>query len=773
MIESRSAIETQRRNSTGFAPEYLALIDQVKEVIFQTDAEGHWVFLNPAWTEITGFSISESLGRSFVEFVHPDDRAENQRKFQPLIRRQKDYCRHEVRYLHQSGGYRWIEVFARLIVNLEGHAAGTVGTLRDVTERRRAEERFRVLFEYSSDAHLIFDENGIIDCNNAALALLRCSKEQILGLHPARLSPERQPDGRLSMEKCAEMDRIATERCRHRFEWTHRRFDGTEIPVEVTLTPVQLDGKRVLLVVWHDLSERKAAEAALNAAKEAAEAANRAKSDFLAIMSHEIRTPMNGVVGMTGLLLGTALSDEQRHYAETVQASAQSLLTVINDILDYSKIEAGRLSIEPVRFDLKQCMTDVAGLLRPKAAQKSLDFQLDYSAQLATRFVGDPIRIRQIIMNLGDNAIKFTRSGKVRIEVSGEDCDGFETKLRFKVIDTGIGIPVEVQPRLFEKFTQADSSTTRKFGGTGLGLAICKRLTALMGGDISMQSEAGKGTTFTLSLCLPRNLCPTCPDESTAPAADLYSTPALDVSVAPRVLLAEDNVINQALAVALLGKMGCKVDIAHNGLEAVRMARDNSYSFILMDCQMPEMDGYEATALIRQAEPPGVRVPIIAVTANAMQGDRDRCISQGMDDYLSKPIVPNDLRKTLQRWAAQAEEKPASPAFDLNLALDRMEGDRALFNALATSFVSNLPQQILKLKAHVDKRDARQVSLVAHTVKGSTAMFAATRVTSAAAELESTGAKGDWDQILPLFAQLESEAATLVEELRSAIKTAG
>jgi PAS domain S-box-containing protein len=803
-IEERSQIEEALRESEH---RYRSVVDEVKEVIFQMDEQGNWTFLNRAWGEITGFAIEEAMGQNFLDFVHPDDRKAHWEKMRPLIEGRKDQCHHEVRYLTATGGIRWIEVFARLTVNAEGKVAGRAGTLTDITERRRAEERFRVLFEYSSDAHLLFDETGIFDCNNATLVMMRCSKDQLIGEKPGSLSPERQPDGRLSAEKGAEMVRIAMEKGYHRFDWTQRKFDGADFPVEVALTPVTIDGRRVSLAVWHDLTERKKVELALEKAKEAAESANHAKSDFLAVMSHEIRTPMNGVIGMTGLLLGTPLNQDQKHYAETVRNSGQSLLTIINDILDYSKIEAGRMTIEPIPFDLKSTLDEVLGLLSPKATQKGLEVILKYPENLGRRFIGDPGRIRQIVMNLSDNAIKFTKKGSVTIDLTASKVADTEAALIFRIIDTGIGIPAEVQPKLFDKFTQADSSTSRKFGGTGLGLAICKQLAHLMRGSIRLESQLGVGTTFTFELPLfvdQRIVLPPRDEDANAQAED---APLFVGSFTPRVLVAEDHPVNQTLATALLKRLGCDVELANNGAEAIEMAGRTTYDLILMDCQMPDIDGYAATAELRAHEKPMVRVPIVALTANAMQGDRDRCLAAGMDDYISKPICPKTLRRTVQRWvevppetappkppakssniaeklaALEAAKPPAAPvaattptdsaapdlAFDEVRAMQRVGGDRDLFVALARSMTTTLPAQLQNLEHSFNERDAKKFYIAAHSIKGASSMFDAGPLTKVAARLEIAGKDALWDDCAAALPEFRAESDRFLIALKSTL----
>ncbi len=443
----------------------------------------------------------------------------------------------------------------------------------------------------------------------------------------------------------------------------NKRKDGSLYTEEMTITPVPGEQGRIthFIAIKSDVTERVRVQQALKQAKAEAEAANEAKSSFLASMSHELRTPLNGVIGMASLLLDSELTPEQRECADIIHSAASSLLTLVNDILDFSKIEAGKLELETLEFDLRTAVREVVKVTALTARQKKLKLETAIDPAVPRQVKGDAARLRQILTNLTSNAVKFTPEGKVTIHVGLQDQDGTRARIRFTVRDTGIGIPKQRLGKLFQRFSQVDSSITRKYGGTGLGLAIAKLLTERMGGRIGVESEEGKGSTFWFTVELETLPDPAQPVPARDPAGSENNDTLRCRRKSPqgcRVLVVEDNTINQKVALRMLERFGCRPEIAANGREAIQALSREPYDIVLMDVQMPEVDGLEATRLIRDPNSTVLdhHIPIIAMTASAMRGDRETCLKAGMDDYVAKPLDPGQLEEIIHKWL------PVSPA---------------------------------------------------------------------------------------------------------------
>jgi len=409
-----------------------------------------------------------------------------------------------------------------------------------------------------------------------------------------------------------------------------------------------------------DITEQQRIENELKSASEAAQAANRAKSHFLANMSHEIRTPVNGMLGMTELLLDSPLNELQRHYARTIHSSGAALLDIVNDILDISKIEAGRMSLEPIDVTLAELIRETMAMFTTLAEQKNLLLRCGIGPEIPKRVLVDPVRLQQVLVNLLGNAIKFTERGSILLEVSRErspdDGSADSAMLRFVVHDTGIGIDAAAQDKLFQSFSQADESMTRRYGGTGLGLYVSKQLVQMMHGSIGVQSAPGRGSSFWFTIGVTVLEAPTSrlADAADPPAphaaASSLLAPAAATTGGARVLLAEDNPVNQEIALAMLKSLGCSVHVAENGTQALEACQRHPFDLIFMDCMMPLMDGIEASRRIRAQETGAARIPIVALTASAMEGDRQRCLDAGMDDYVSKPFTRAQLQAMLHKW---------------------------------------------------------------------------------------------------------------------------
>jgi PAS domain S-box-containing protein len=718
------------------------------DLIGKLDYDGAYRRISPSWERVLGWQSQEILGNNFIEFVHPDDSRRTKEEFLARLRdgRIEGF---QSRFRRRDGSFCWM-ICTGFPAQDTGHLM-IVG--RDVTALRESEDRYRSLYVESKDAIMVVSaENRFVAGNPAAVKLFGCRDEaEFTSKTPVDLSPEYQPDGVLSFDKGREMVGLALAEGSHFFEWTHRRADGAEFPATVLLSRFEAGGKRVLQATVRDITDSKITEKALVDARDAAQLAERAKADFLANMSHEIRTPMNAIVGMTGLLLDTGLDAVQREYATIVKNAGEGLLGIINDILDSSKIGAGKMSIEAVDFDLREAVQGVVELVASQASEKGIALSFSLEPEVPVSLRGDAGRIRQILLNLLSNAVKFTERGEVVLRVAKGEESGARTLIRFEVRDPGIGISPEGQRVIFESFSQADASTTRKYGGTGLGLSISKKLAELMGGSIGVQSELGKGSTFFFSLPLEVQPAPV-PARKELEAARVSAADDNAARSFFRVLVAEDNAVNQKVVVAQLHKLGYEADVVGDGLEALEALKRIPYDLVFMDCQMPELDGFEATAEIRKREGDVKHTPVVAMTASALQGDREKCLSAGMDDYLAKPVHIKDLEKALARWDVAVDAAVLASLRELGGTKDP-----GYLSGLISVFLEDSAKRLEALCGAVASGDAKALERAAHALKGSSGNMGVRRIRALCLHLEAVGKSGAVSRAAELMEALERE----------------
>lgn len=675
IVALRSALvdltESQRseealRESEG---RYRRLFENVRVGIYRSTPEGRVVAANPALVEMLGYA-------SFAEMEHLDlneavGGAYDRAAFRACMDREGEVRGREAVLEGRNGALIRVLESARAVRGGDGRVLFYEGTMEDITERRRAEEqlraseeRYRRLFEEANDIVYSHDLKGVItSANRAAERTLGYSRSELIGMNIAHVLTA----GEMAQVKQLISRALAGETPPAR-ELRVRTKTGRWVLLEVSPRLTYEGGRPAgMFGIARDITERKRLEreaqrknAELEAALAAARDAVEAKSRFLANVSHEIRTPMNGVVGMTDLLLRTDLSAEQREFAGAVKTSAEALLALVNDVLDFSKSEAGKLELRRAPYSPERLVAGVSAVLRAQAEGKGVELRRVCAPGVPPAVMGDEGRVRQVLINLVGNGVKFTESGWVEVRSCVADADGAAV-LRFEVQDTGIGIPQECSARVFDTFMQVDSSITRRHDGTGLGLAISKQLVENMGGRIGFDSKPGEGSTFWFTLPLE----PAAADPQSEPVAAALRMLEGERPAAARngrILLAEDNELNRRIALRMLAGMGLKADAVVNGRLAAEAAATGRYDLILMDVHMPEMDGFTATREIRRAESPGRRTPIVAMTARAMAGDREKCLAAGMDDYLSKPVRFEDLRAVVKRWSGARQETPAVPA---------------------------------------------------------------------------------------------------------------
>ena len=620
------------------------------------------------------------------------------------------------------------------------------------------EAQYRLLADTATDAIVTVDESGrVLFANPAVERLFGYSPQEVVGEPLSMLAPERDRPRHEAAFDGVRAGRYQVSVTAARVAGL--RKDGREIALELSCGEGRVGHQRFFTGILRDVSDRQAAEQALIQAREQAIESSRLKSEFLASMSHEIRTPMNGVTGMLELLLEEALTDQQRKRVSVALGSAQALLTIINDILDLSKIEAGKLDLVSEWTDVRALVDDAVGLLRPLAVDKGLHVEASCAADVPARVLADGGRLRQVLLNLAGNAVKFTDEGRVSIAVTVVAATRERVRLQWSVSDTGIGIPAEQVPLVFEKFTQLEGAAERRTNGTGLGLSICRKLIDLMGGTIQVASQPAKGSRFWFDLDVPF----AGQERMTAPPTPQASA---DVSRArgAKVLLVEDNPVNRQFALAVLKSVGAVVTVAVDGSQAVALATETEHDVILMDCQMPVMDGYEATRRIRAA---GITTPVIALTANAMEGDRDRCAAAGMDDYLAKPIRPDTLRAAVAAKARRAPEQSLEAQVGVDAAeiTARIGGDPELLADISRLFVTHSPEMLQALHAAAAVGSSAGMASAAHALKGSIGNFTQGRPFEVARALEKTAETGNVAAARAGIAELEREVGKLCRVL--------
>jgi PAS domain S-box-containing protein len=789
------------------------ILRSVGNVVLVADSTGAIVYVSPSVTSVLGYTPEELLHDGWWRI--------KRKTSQEHLNAERDYIKlaasgdvasdstpHEHCMQHKDGTWRWL-----LISDAKGPDNLVIGVCTDVTARKRAEDelraneqRYRMFVESASDMIYRTDRNGrFIYANPVAMRIMGFKSEaDFLGKRFFDFIRE-------------DMRKQIRQEYLHQYQ-TREKNTYYELPViganqrELWLgqnVQVLIDGDVVIGFqgVARDITDRKAMEKQLALARDQALEASRLKSEFLAMMSHEIRTPMNAVIGMNELLLQSSLDDRQRELTHLALTSAHTLLGLINDILDFSKIEAGKLSIDSVEFDLRNVIETTVNIVKPKALEKRLPIRVTLPAEMPQHLIGDPGRVRQVMLNLMSNAVKFTERGQVDLVVTVADVDAREITYRFEVRDTGIGLSATARRRLFRPFVQADGSTTRRYGGTGLGLAISRNLVELMGGQIDVESEEDKGSCFTFTLVFAHaqgalmrsdyklqgtaqantvtyavdaapTVAPVAEGQSDAGVAEQPIEAALSTSASqvrpaapaaaaagskrlrntggmPRILLVEDNPANQRMAVLQLDQIGLTAQIACNGREAItalveRAAAGQPFELVLMDCQMPEMDGFTATREIRKIEAGQSRhTPIVAMTANAMRGDRESCIAAGMDDYISKPVRLTSLREIVQTWlAAWDKEIVMLETVDADgwLAFsEALGGDAEAMRDVASAFIDETERLIADLHEAIADKDVPRTRHAAHSIKGGAATVGATVLSQLAFDVEGPAREGSLD----------------------------
>ncbi len=723
--------------------------------IFQTDNEGNAIYMNPRWAEIAEMELSLAMGSGWSGAIHEGDREAVFAAWQKAVKNSAEFSE-LFRLLTPSGKVRWVRGKATPLKDIDEKVVGYIGTINDVTDIKEAQRRieeserhYRLISDNSSDVISLHNLDSTFTFVTASIKNLHgYEPEEVLGrkaldfMHPDDAADFDANELIVQLQKVNELPPV-----QFRIITKHGQTIWGENIIKPIFTNGVLSGFQSAV---RDITKRKIAEEALLKAKNEAEEATRAKSQFLSMMSHEIRTPMNAIIGLTNLLLQEEPRPDQKESLKLLKFSGDNLLTIINDILDFSKIEAGKIVMEQIDFDLQQLIQNIVNMLKTRASEKGIQLFFVFDANVPKVVVGDPVRIGQIITNLLGNAIKFTEKGYVEVKVAYEGSNGKQELLQVTVKDTGIGIPEENIKQIFESFTQASEDTTRKFGGTGLGLSITKRLLDLMNSTIAVDSKLGYGSTFSFLLKVRAG-------DLARVTYSLQKSEEQHPIVKGKILMAEDNRVNQIVANNFFKKWGLEIDIANNGIEAVRMVQSKSYKLILMDLQMPQMDGLEAAKIIRSMDTDAYfkNIPIIALTASAMAEVKNQVSEAGMNDYVTKPFDPDQLYAKILHYLDHADnqslekvttfEKPRRVGVDFDLYT---EGDPDFKREFISLMLKNLEELKVALETSVENEDPEVYTKTAHKVRTTVFILGDNELTSLIDELKKYIEAKDFSKVL-------------------------
>jgi PAS domain S-box-containing protein len=764
-------------------------------IVSSTDVRGNITYVNNKFCEISGYSPEELLGKNHrllkSNFHHKKIYDE---MWQTICR--GNVWHGEIKNKKKDGDFYWVNGTIVPFLNEKGKPYQYISIRTDITRQKELEKQLldgqhflKQVTDTMAQGLYALDEKGLCTFwNKEAEHILGWTEEELLHKDLHEIIHFQDENGQpISKDNCLSHQAIENKEVYSSDTEYFTHKCGHILPISIIAVPLlEKDIAIGTVAVFNDITKRKADEKIVNQAIINAKQANQAKSDFLANMSHEIRTPMNGIIGMTELTLETDLTGEQKEFLEIVKDSSYALLAIVNDILDFSKIESGKLVLDHIEFNINELLKKTLAILTPKAEQKGVMLSMENQMALQSCFqlMGDPGRLRQIILNLVGNAIKFTLHGHIKVSVTLKEKNAQKCCLLFSIEDTGIGIPKDKQHSIFDAFSQADTSVTRRFGGTGLGLSISKQFIELMEGVIWLKSEPNVGTTFFFTCWFDYKMTDTeqlqpqtnnLLEQKTFPMSTDMSVAMCEGKLKLSILLAEDNLINQKLAKKLLEKQGYKVQIANNGLEAVTLFRQQSFDLILMDFQMPEMNGLEATEKIRALEQQtGGHIPIIAMTANAMKEDKDRAMRAGMDAYVPKPINVQELLMqithffpiTLKTATEKNEIQAGEQICNWNSALARLGGESEILEMLVNLFLEEQSSYLENITNALAAKDSVVLQRELHTLRGVCATVGAEKIEKSLKKPEADAAQQDFLSCAAAMPELEQDLLELACVLR-------